>query len=790
LEQLAFHPVPHPTLGSRYLLTQTAAEGRGIGKWTLWDIETETPVAFPAEFAVPNVAVWNPQGTAMAVGNSQGQVGVFAFDSSRREAPWGAVQQRLLVDGAVQALVFSADGSRLAIGSSKGARVWDIARADFITPPLAPLRAATALTFDAAGSRLAVGSQDHRARLFAVPSASADPVWGPEVSVPHSGSKTDSRGRRPPLLFLNHDRELLTYPSSGELVWVDAATGRPKDRRLRVRSWIAAAAIDKEGRHLAVSSAIASRGADATLPDRYDEDNQVQIFPAAADGEPFRRINLPHRARTFMMSMTFSPDGGTLLTGCSDGLAQLWSVPEGKPLAAPLPHPTHVNVTAFAPGAQWIATAQRGGLVRVWKTPRPGLELTSFTHDTSGSFARLSPDGKYGLVSGMTFVSCALRDPRVFAIETGQPGGPPLTGAGIVLDALFSPNGVEVVTARSSAAQPSERGRAPIPAGAVEFWDWRSGRPSRAAIPVAAEPRSLCFSPTRPHLLAVLCADGQVLVVDPDTGVRNRRQAHKPRASAGAILNNGMVCFSPDGQSLLTWGTDSRLRIWDVESLSPRDELAVDDKELITGVQFSPDGRFVAATARDSLVRIWAWNQGRPRAAPPLAVLPHPDWPHMAMFSPDGKFMLTGCRDKQARLWDWQAAKLVWSVAHNHEVHAVAFTPNGDRVLTACDDRTLRVWDAAAGAPLTPQLPLSGEGGSVAVTPDGRFAAVGGFGKTVNVFRLEGLAADPSINVDKLCQWGEVLSSQSVHSGGGGTVLTADQWLAAWREFRQRYTER
>jgi len=31
--------------------------------------------------------------------------------------------------------------------------------------------------------------------------------------------------------------------------------------------------------------------------------------------EAIAGVDLPHRARTFMMSMTFSPDGGTLLTG-------------------------------------------------------------------------------------------------------------------------------------------------------------------------------------------------------------------------------------------------------------------------------------------------------------------------------------------------------------------------------------------------------------------------------------------------------------------------------------------
>ena len=141
-------------------------------------------------------------------------------------------------------------------------------------------------------------------------------------------------------------------------------------------------------------------------------------------------------------------------------------------------------------------------------------------------------------------------------------------------------------------------------------------------------------------------------------------------------------------------------------------------------------------------------------------------------------------------MWDWQAGKLLSSIAHDHEVHAVAFTPSGERLLTACDDKTVRIWDARTGIPLTPALPISGEGGSIGVTQDGKYAVVGGFGKSVDVVHLDGMKLDRTRTLDELCRWAELLSGRTVHIGGSTALLTAEEWFNRWREFRACCGER
>ena len=781
LNQIVFCPVPHATLGSRYLLTEVTGALDARREWTLWDLLTETAQPFPAEIGTVTAAAWNPKGDLLALGNDQGDVRLLEFKSLESDSPWGKLGQGFRVKGAVSSLRFDSQGQRLAVGSAAYARVWDIDRSDFVTPELARGNPVVSLTFNKQGTQLAVAGRNHKLRLYAVPSDSADPVWGAGVFVPHlrSGNNREHRPLRP--LFVNGERDLLTYRKPGELNWIDVKTGKPKDRTLVRPSFLTSIATDLDGKYVAVSG---------PTPDFQDGANHVQIVDTSAADNLAGQIHLPNRARTYMMSMAFSAAGESLLTACSDGSVQLWSMPAGKPIGPPLLHPTHVHHAVFAPNPQWIATVQRGGLVSVWKLPQSGLASVRLPHESTGSFTRVSPNGKYVLPTGTSFKFCSLLSPRVFELETGNPAGPELGGGGIVVDGVFSPDGEQAVLARSAAQQPSERGvTTKNPSGAVEFWHWRTGALHRS-LKTAAEPRSLAFSPTSPILLAVLCADGQLLVVDAADGLKQQRKAHEPSLGAGTLLNNGKVQFSPDGQFLLTWGTDSRLRVWVAADLKPHCDLALEGKSLFTALQFSPDHRLLLTGSRDNIVRIWDWNQGRPDHSAPRAVLEHPDWPHAAVFSPTGKYVLTGCRDKHARLWDCQSGKLIWSVTHDHEVHAVAFAPSGDQVLTACDDKSLRVWDAAGGIPLTPALPLSGEGGSLTVTADGKYAVVGCFGKSVSVFRLDGLQVDNTRKVGDLCRWAEILAGQTVDSAGNTTLLTTEQWLDHWREFRTRRQDR
>src|SRR5262249_39061036 len=154
--------------------------------------------------------------------------------------------------------------------------------------------------------------------------------------------------------------------------------------------------------------------------------------------------------------------------------------------------------------------------------------------------------------------SCVLRSTQIIDLTTGRRVGPPLEANGFLLDAAFSPDGLQVAGVVSRGASSSEQrrvqpGQQP---GQLLLWDWRAGKLQHRPLPLPSEPRKLDYSPDG-RQLAVISARGVLVVIDPAAGKTLRHwQAHAPHLANGTYINNGAVRFSPDNRSLLTFGTN------------------------------------------------------------------------------------------------------------------------------------------------------------------------------------------------------------------------------------------
>lgn len=132
------------------------------------------------------------------------------------------------------------------------------------------------------------------------------------------------------------------------------------------------------------------------------------------------------------------------------------------------------------------------------------------------------------------------------------------------------------------------------------------------------------------------------------------------------------------------------------------------------------------------------------------AVLPGPQVAKVAMappdshalglaISPDGKTLAAGCADRTVKLLDARSGEKIGTltgVARGY-VRGVAFTPDGKTVVGLGDDERLWIWDVPSRKALR-SLPVFGDKdeaarpsiwpGAMALSPDGRTAAVGGGG--------------------------------------------------------------
>ena len=122
----------------------------------------------------------------------------------------------------------------------------------------------------------------------------------------------------------------------------------------------------------------------------------------------------------------------------------------------------------------------------------------------------------------------------------------------------------------------------------------KSGQPVGEPINAPSEPRSIRFLPDRGEV-AVLCAGGQVLLLDPD-GPRVKRTITKPgMAFAGPTQYaiNGRLRYTPKDRRILIFGPQSSASFWvcdpEAETLTP-----IRGKNLNNvayDVTPSPDGR-------------------------------------------------------------------------------------------------------------------------------------------------------------------------------------------------------
>jgi WD40 repeat protein len=765
-EQFTFHP------SGRYLLVQGGPERggpdvpSGLG---IWDLEREQPLALPAVTATASSAAWSPDGRKLAVGCLTGSVTVAGF-------PGGDGERQFQFGSPVSWLSFSSDGRFLGIAAGSTARVWDCQARTFATRELRHPAALDALAFDPTGNRLVTACRDGLARIYAMPRDSAQPRYPP---VPHVSKQPYVPGAKvTPPLFVAGGSQLLTR-NEKDLLWWNADTGE------KVRS------VTRE--YMARMSLLGPGQADAKAKSRSEPllDGAGCVITLSPDGKYLAvgegraplgiaqlldaetgRAILAFEYRNLVASLAFSPDGRRLLIGSTDRTAEIRSVPSGQLIGPPLVHPAGVYHVGFAPDGQSLATAQYGGVIRVWTPPRQAPAAYQIALDGRYSFAKVSPDGQYLLPTGMNRIGCTLASTRVDELHTGKPCGPLLQPGGIILDAAFAPDGRHVSILSGRSKQPSR----------VNVCDWRTGEPAFDPVSLPSEPRCLDYTPDG-RRLAVFCAGGELLLFDAATGhVAARWQAPRQLSEAVHFIHgNGAVRFGPDGRTLFVWGLAKNVPAYDIETGKPRYELPHGDS--CHGVRFSPDGRYVVTASWDKMARIWDYASGELAANP----IEHPDWVFDAHFHQDGRHLLTTCRDGRARVWDWQSGRLVSpAFEHRDEVHAATFTPDGRWVVTASLDKTARVWDWHTGTPMAPPFVLGGKGLNVTISPDSRRAVIGGFIDALDIMDLDDLYAPDELDAEYLCLWAELLSGQRVHEGGV-TNLTDKEWLKRWQVFRRRH---
>jgi WD40 repeat protein/tRNA A-37 threonylcarbamoyl transferase component Bud32 len=575
--------------------------------------------------------------------------------------------------GAVSAVAFSPDGTRLATASYGGTvKVWDTRTGAEALTFRGNAYAVRAVSFSPDGSRLASASDDGTVKVWDARtgagvltlSGHANVVTAVSFSPGGSRLASASRDRTVKVWDTRTGAEALTLRGHGDVV--TAVSFSPDGSRLAsaslgiVKVWdtrTGAEALTFRG-HADSVHAVSFSPDDSRLA-TASQDLTPKVWDARTGAEVFTlRGHL-----SVVRAVCFSPDGSRLASGSYDRTVKVWDARTGAEALTLRGHGNGVSAVSFSPDGTRLASASDDQTVKVWDA-RTGGESVTLRGKTGGMYSvAFSPDGTR-LATGSNDETV-----RVWDARTGVEALTLRGHTGVVPAVSFSPDGTRLASASYDQT--------------VKVWDARTGAEILTLRGHAGQVFAVSFSPDGTRL-ATASADQTVKVWDARTGA----EALTFRGHAIA------VSYSPEGTRLASASADQTVKVWDARTGAEILTLRGHAGQVIA-VSFSPDGTRLASASADQTVKVWDARTG---AEALITLRGHSEWVRGVCFSPDGTRLASASLDGTVQMWDARTGAEVLTLrGHAGVVSAVAFSPDGKLVQSRNEKRETRTWELPSG---------------------------------------------------------------------------------------------
>ncbi|MDB9375600.1 WD40 repeat domain-containing protein [Nodularia sphaerocarpa] len=206
--------------------------------------------------------------------------------------------------------------------------------------------------------------------------------------------------------------------------------------------------------------------------------------------------------------------------------------------------------------------------------------------------------------------------------------------------------------------------------------------------------------------------------------------------------HNGMVrcvALTPDGLMLATAGDDRKVLFWDLMQRQVAIALSLDDTAAHSLV-ISPDGQTLA-TGSYRKIKVWQISQltkGKiiQDSQPLYTLTGHSHIVSSLAMSADGKLLVSGSWDQTIKIWHLETGKLVRTLTgHRDKVYAIALSPDKQIIASGSADQTIKLWHLETGELLATFTGHSHTVTALAFTDSGEMLVSGSLDQTIKIWQ-------------------------------------------------------
>lgn len=529
------------------------------------------------------------------------------------------------------------------------------------------------------GASLASASSDGTVRLWSLADARLLRVMAPSAAP--SGPK--------PIAFLRNGAEIAVGTATQGVEFWSVAEGRFL-RRLQ---------------HPTYSLKAFALAAAAPIALGIDNQRSARIWDLGAAVTPTVRLG-GHTSQ--INALSYTADGGRLLTGGADRAVRLWDDATGRLLQTFQGHSGNIRSVALTPDG---ATALSGGddfRVFAWDAATGAIRY-QLRLDAQVYAVAVAPDGQ-------SFAVANNRSVELRSIADGSPLRILNGHTGLITSLMFAPDGTRLL---STAFDQS-----------VRVWNVADG----SSVQVITTTSSLSR--------AAFAPDGnRILTVEGSVGARiwsviDGTLLHTFTTSA--IVND--AAFTLDGQELLIGEQDGSFILHRIADSTQR--FSVETQYPIRRLFPHPGAARAALLSESDSAVFRSLTDGALLGA----LQGHADVVQDVALAPDGAQALSGASDGTLRLWDAASGAELRVLNHGTRVDSVDYATDG-RTLLSAGNGNLKLWNAADGALQRTIATGNSSIGAARFAPDGSRVAAALFGTRIGEVRLYDSASGQPIGL-------------------------------------------